>query len=340
MNKIKEFFAKKGVELSPRVYFITTTSTMTLGFFASLIIGLILSEIGRRAGISVLSEIGATAISLTGAAIGVAVAYALKAPPLVLFAAVVVGAIGFNHGNVVGAWLAALVAVEIGKLVSKSTKIDIIIPPISVLLAGYGVAYLVGPPLDLVMTNIGNFLMWATDLQPLLMGIIIGAVMGIVLTSPISSAAIAIAIGLSGLAAGAAVAGGAAQMVGFAAASFRENKIGGLISQGLGTAMIQFPNILKNPKIWIPVTLASAIGGGLSTTLFQMENIPGGAGMGTSGLVGQFGALSAMEGVATQTVLLQIGLLHFVIPAALTLLFTEIMRKKGWIKLGDMKVGD
>ena len=338
MNKVKEFLTKKGVELSPRTYFIGTTGMMTLGFFSSLIIGLILREIGGLTGIDVLVEIGGIAQSLTGAAVGVAIAHALKAPPLVLFSAAIAGTMGNSYGGIVGAWLAALVAVEIGKLVSKSTKIDIIVTPVTVLLVGYGVAIAVGPPMDWVMTNVGSFLMWATELQPLLMGAIIGAAMGIILTSPISSAAIAIMISLSGPAAGAAVAGGAAQMMGFAVASFRENKVGGLFSQGLGTAMLQFPNIIKNPKIWLPTTIASAIGGLLATTLFSMEANRYAAGMGTSGLVGQFGTLAEMGYSAD--VFLRIGALHFVIPAAISLVLTEFMRKKGWIRLGDMKIGD
>ena len=338
MTKIRAFLKKKGVEPSPRLYFVGTTATMTLGLFSSLIIGLILHEIGSRTGIPVLAQIGTTAMSLTGAAIGVAVAHALKAPPLVLFAAVIVGAIGNSYGSIVGAWLAALVAVEAGKLVSKSTKIDIIITPVAVLLVGYAVAYAVGPPMDWFMRSVGDFLLWATELQPLLMGIIIAAVMGMILTSPISSAAIAMMIGLSGLAAGAAAAGTAAQMIGFAIAGYRENKLSGLISQGLGTSMMQFPNIIKNPKIWIPATSASAIVGGLSTTVFSMQNNAMGAGMGTSGLVGQFNTLTVMG--FTNDVLLRIGLLHFIIPAVLALIFSEFLRKKGWIKPGDMKINE
>ena len=333
-----EFAKRQGIEPSPRLYFIGTTSTMTLGFFSSLVIGLILTEIGNGLNVSFLVEIGGVAMSLTGAAVGAAVAYALKAPPLVLFATVIVGFMGNVSGGIVGAWLAALLACEIGKLVSKTTKIDIIITPVVVLLVGYALASAVGPPMDWFMTSVGEFLLWATELQPLLMGVIIAAAMGMILTSPISSAAIAIMINLSGLAAGAAAAGTAAQMIGFAVASYRENKVSGLISQGLGTAMIQFPNVLKNPRIWIPATLASAIAGGLSTMVFRMENIPTGAGMGTSGLVGQFGALNAMG--YTPNVFLRIGLLHFVLPAIMALVFAEFMRKKGWIKPGDMKIGD
>jgi len=338
MKKIKEFLTKKGVDLSPRTYFIGTTGMMTLGFFSSLIIGLILREIGGLTGIDVLVEVGGIAQSLTGAAVGVAIAHTLKAPPMVLFAAAIAGTMGNSYGGIVGAWLAALIAVEIGKLVSKSTKIDIIVTPVTVILVGYGVAIAVGPPMDWFMTNVGSFLMWATELQPLLMGTIIGAVMGIILTSPISSAAIAIMISLSGPAAGAAVAGGAAQMMGFAVASFRDNKVGGLFSQGLGTAMLQFPNIIKNPRIWIPTIIASAAGGALATTLFSMQANRYAAGMGTSGFVGQFGTLAEMGYSAD--VFLRIGALHFVIPAVISLVLTEIMRKKGWIKPGDMKIGD
>ena len=333
---MKNFLQKKDIVFSFRRYFVETMGIMTLGIFSSLIIGVILQEIGYRAGIDFLFNAGGFARGATGYAIGVAVAYGLKAPPLVLFASAVSGYVGFINGGVVGAMVAAILGAELGKLVSKETKVDIIVTPVVTILVGVGTALLVGPPIDHFMSAIGSFIMWATELMPALMGGIVAVVMGMTLTSPISSTAIALAIGLEGLAAGAAVAGGAANMIGFAVSSYRENKVGGLLSQGLGTAMLQLPNIMKNPLIWIPPIVASVFAGIVSAAVFGMHNTPVGAGMGTSGFVGQFGTLYAMG--YTRNVFMQIGVVHFLIPAVVSLAVSEFMRKKGWIKFGDMKL--
>ncbi len=331
-----KFLQKKEIEISFKRYFVDALSFMALGLFSTLIIGLIISELGSKIGVEELVTIGTYAKSATGAGIGVAIAYALKAPPLVLFSSAVVGLAGNELGGPAAAYISVILGAEFGKLISKSTFIDIIITPVVTIVTGVAVAMYVGPVIGSFMTWLGEVILWATELMPFLMGIIVSVVMGIVLTLPISSAALSIMLGLSGIAAGAAAAGCSAQMVGFAVASYRENKINGLLSQGLGTSMLQMPNIMKNPRIWIPPTLASAITGPISTVVFKMQNIPTGAGMGTSGLVGQFGALSAMG--YTNEVYIQIALVHFILPAIFTLIFSEIMRKKGWIKFGDMQL--
>ena len=333
---MKKFFAKKDVRLSFRRYCVDAMGAMTLGLFSSLIIGLILTEIGSRAGVEFLVTMGGWARGATGYAIGVAVAFGLKAPPLVMFAAAAVGFAGNYLGGPAGAFIAACVGTEFGKIISKETKVDIIVTPVVTLVSGFAVAIAVGPPIQWLMDAIGGFIMWSTELMPVLMGGLVALVMGITLTSPISSAAISIVLGLEGIAAGAAVAGGAANMIGFAVASFRENKVGGLVSQGLGTSMLQLPNIMKNPRIWVPAMVASIAGGIVSAAVFGMENIPTGGGMGTSGLVGQFGALTVMG--YTPGVFMQIGLVHFLMPAVISLVVSEFMRKKKWIKFGDMKL--
>jgi len=336
MKALKAFLAKKDIEFSLNRYGIQAMGAMTLGLFASLIIGSILREIGTRLNIPILVEMGAGAMGATGFAVGMAVAYGLKAPPLVLFASAAVGFAGNYLGGIPGAFLAAVIGAEFGKAISKETPIDIIITPTVTIVTGFLTAMLVGPPINEFVVAIGQFIMWATELAPLAMGAIIAVVMGMILTAPISSAALAIMLDLHGIAAGAAVAGCAANMIGFAVSSYRENKINGLLSQGLGTSMLQFPNIIKNPRIWIPPIVASAIGGGVSAAVFGMENIPTGAGMGTSGLVGQFGALTAMG--YSPAVFGQIAIVHFVLPAVISLVVSEWMRKKQWIKFGDMEV--
>ena len=333
---MRSFLQRKDVIISFRRYAIEAMGAMTLGLFASLIMGLILSEIGSRLGFEWLAQMGAWASGATGFAIGVAVAFGLKAPPLVMFSSAAVGFAGFSLGGPAGALIAAILGTEIGKLIAKETKVDIIVTPALTLISGMSVAILVGPPIQIVMTALGEFVMWATELMPALMGGLVAAVMGIILTSPLSSAAIAIVLGLEGIAAGAAVAGTAANMVGFAVSSYRENKINGLISQGLGTSMLQLPNVMKNPKIWIPPIIASIAAGIVSAAVFGMENTPTGAGMGTSGLVGQFGAFTAM-GFSAGT-LVQVIVVHFIIPAVISLIVSEFMRKKGWIQFGDMSL--
>lgn len=333
---MKSFLATRNIEFSMRRYGVDALNFMALGLFSSLIVGLILKTIGAWAGLPWLVAVGTQAQGVMGAAIGVGVAYALKAPPLVLLASVATGTAGAALGGPVGCFIAAAVGAECGKLVSKTTPVDIIVTPAVTLTAGVAVAQFIGPAIAAMMTEIGALIMWAVELQPLLMGMVVAVLMGIILTLPISSAAIAIALSLSGLAAGAATVGCCAQMVGFAVMSFKENRWAGLLSQGLGTSMLQMPNIVKNPKIWIPPIVASAVLGPVATLGFQMSNIPSGAGMGTSGLVGQVGTINAMGNAPA--VWLAIGLLHFVLPALITLAVAGLCRRRGWIKAGDLKL--
>ena len=333
---IKAFLAERNIELSLRRYGVDALNFMALGLFGSLIIGLILKSVGTWLGLTWLVEVGTQAQGAMGAAIGVGVAYALKAPPLVLLASTSTGLAGAALGGPVGCFIAAAVGAECGKLVSRLTPVDIIVTPATTIMVGMAAAQFVGPWVSAMMTEIGAVVMWAVEFQPILMGMLVSVLMGILLTLPVSSAAIAIALSLSGMAAGAATVGCCAQMVGFAVMSFKENRWAGLFSLGLGTSMLQMPNIVKNPRIWIPPIVASAILGPIATVGFQMSNIPSGAGMGTSGLVGQVGTLNAMG--STPMVWAGIVLLHFVLPALLTLAVAALLRRKGWIKDGDLKL--
>ncbi|MDZ5472561.1 PTS sugar transporter subunit IIC [Bacillus sp. 31A1R] len=333
---MKSFLQKKGVTLSAKVYFIDALSSMALGLFSSLIIGLIIQTIGNQLGVIFLTDIGTKAMGLYGAAIGVAVAYGLNAPPLVLFAAIVSGAAGAELGGPAGSFVAALISTEIGKLISKETKIDIIVTPFTTIFVGYTVAATIGPGINYLIKGLGSIIMWGTEQRPIVMGVVVAVLMGLALTAPISSAAIALMLDLHGLAAGAATIGCAAQMVGFAVISFRENRWGGLIAQGLGTSMLQVPNIVRNPLILIPPTVAGALLAPIGTTIFLMENNAAGAGMGTSGLVGQIMTLTTMG--FSGNVFFKIALLHFVGPLVISLLLSEYMRKKGWIKKGDLSI--
>lgn len=336
-SKFKAFLRKKNIEISVQRYLIEALGTMAQGLFASLLIGTILNTIGKQANIPFLSEtVWPIASQMTGAAIGVAVAYALKAPPLVLFASTITGAAGNALGGPAGAFLAALVGAEFGKLVSKETKVDIIVTTGVTILVGVLVGTVVGPVIGGFMTATGELIMYATELQPFLMGIIVSVVVGITLTLPISSAALCMMLGLSGIAAGAATAGCCAQMVGFAFLSFKENRWGGVAAQGLGTSMLQVPNLVRNPRLWIPPTLVAAITGPMATVLFKMENSPMGAGMGTSGLVGLIETLNTMGGGLN--VWLGILILYIAIPTVLTPIIGSVMKKKGWIKDGDLKL--
>lgn len=346
MNKIKDFLKKKDVELSAKRYFIDAMGSMALGLFSTLLIGTIFSTLAKYTGWELLSEIAAFAQGATGAALGVAIASSLKAPPLVLLSAAVVGVMGNGLGmsfvvdgadkpvtaGPAGAFVVVIIAVELGKLVSKETHIDILVTPVTTIFSGMLIAKLVCPAISYAMYWLGVFINTATEMQPLVMGIIISAVVGIVLTLPISSAALCAMIGISGLAGGAAAVGCCAQMVGFAVISFRENKWAGLVAQGLGTSMLQMGNICKNICIWIPATLASMITGPMSTLLFKLECTGVSAGMGTCGLVGPLGIFSEMGSSS----LLGIVLLCFVVPAVLSWVFAEILRKIGWIKDGDL----
>lgn len=337
----RAFLKRKNVEISAKRYFITALSYMTYGLFASLIIGSILNQIGLKLDLPLLTDtIWPAARAMTGPAIAVAIAYGLEAPPLVIFASTLTGAVGGALGGPVGAFLAAVVGTELGKLVSKETKIDILITPSVTIIAGCMVGAWVGPHINTFMTAFGQMIVSATELHTIPMSIIVAVLMGMALTLPISSAAIGIMLGLSGLAAGAATAGCAAQMIGFAVISFKENGWSGLFSQGIGTSMLQMPNIVRNWRIWIPSIVASAILGPLATVAFKMQNTAIGSGMGTSGFVGQFGTVEAMEalGFTAGEIYLPIVLVHFILPAIITLLIATVLRKFGWIKENDLKL--
>ncbi len=346
------FFKRKDIEISAKRYLQDALSAMALGLFASLLIGVIFDTIGVQTanifgdnGISAFFvEIGAEAKAYMGAAIGAAVAWSLKAPPLVMFTSVVVGMMGANmtgfgievSGGPAGAFIAVALGAEFGKMVSKETKVDILVTPAVTLIIGAIGAKLIGSAIGWCMLKLGELIMTATEWQPFVFGIVISVVVGLALTAPISSAALCIMLDLSGLAAGAATAGCCAQMVGFAAASYKENGIGGLVAQGIGTSMLQISNIIKNPWILLPATLAGAVTGPFSTCIFGMTNIAVGAGMGTSGLVGQIGTFTDM-GFSFDT-LWKVLLIQIILPAVITLLIDRLLRKAGKIKDGDYKL--
>lgn len=352
MAKIKEFLKRKDIEFSLKRYGIDALGAMAQGLFASLLVGTILSTIGKQFSIDFLVEIGNFASAVKGSAMAIAIGYALKAPPLVLFS---LAAVGYSADTLGGAGgplavlFIAIIAAEIGKAVSKETKLDILVTPVTTIIVGCGLSMICAGYIGTAASAVGNAIMWATELHPFLMGMIVSAIVGIALTLPISSAAICGALSLTGLAGGAAVAGCCAQMVGFAVMSFKENKWGGLVSQGLGTSMLQMGNIVKNPRIWIPPTLASIITGPIATCVFklQMNGTAISSGMGTCGLVGQIGvytgwindiAAGTKEAITTFD---WIGLIaiSFVLPAILSVIFCEILRKIGWIKENDLKLG-
>ena len=345
------FLKKKDIEISAHRYLIDAMSAMAQGLFASLLIGTILSTLGTQLGIPFLDQVGSFAKSAAGPAMAVGIGYALHAPQLVLFSLIAVGAASNTMGGAGGplaVYIIAIIACECGKLVSKETKVDIIVTPAVTIIVGGALSILIAPYIGKAASAVGSFIMWATELQPFFMGMLVSAVVGIALTLPISSAAICSALGLVGLAGGAAVAGCCAQMVGFAVMSFRDNGVGGLVSQGLGTSMLQMSNIIKNPKIWIPPILTSVITGPMATCLFRMQNNgPAVAsGMGTCGLVGQIGVYTGwVSDVASGAKAAITGmdwtgmiLICFVLPAVLSLVFCEIERKLGWIKEGDLKL--
>lgn len=332
-------------------YFIDAMSAMAQGLFASLLIGTIISTLGTQLGIPVLDEIGGYAKSAAGPAMAVAIGYALQAPPLVLFSLVAVGGAANTLGGAGGplaVLVLAIVAAELGRLVSRRTKIDIIVTPLVTIFSGCGLAYLIAPYIGAAASSVGSLIMWATELQPFLMGIIVSVVVGVALTLPISSAAICAALGLTGLAGGAAVAGCCAQMIGFAVISFRENGWGGFFAQGIGTSMLQVPNIIKNPRIWIAPTLASAITGPIATCVFglQMNGDAIASGMGTCGFVGQIGVYTGWladiaagaKASITATDWVGLMLICFILPALLSLVFDLVLRKLNWVKPGDMKL--
>ncbi|WP_062109729.1 PTS transporter subunit IIC [Bacillus niameyensis] len=334
---MKNFLQKKGIHLTAKAYLIDALSYMALGLFSSLIIGLIIKTIGQEVKWPLLVEMGELAMGLMGPAIGAAIAVGLGAPPLVIFAAVVTGAAGAAlGGGPAGSYVAALISVEIGKLISKETKVDIIVTPFVTIFTGFLVAKFIGPSLGKFLTLFGSWIVWATEQKPIMMGILVATLMGLALTAPISSAAIAIMLDLSGLAAGAATIGCCAQMIGFAVSSYRENKIGGLLAIGIGTSMLQVPNIIRYPLILIPPTVAGIILAPIATTIWPMTSNAEGAGMGTSGFVGQIMTFQTMG--FSSTVLMQVVVLHIIAPAVISLLISEFMRKRGWIKPGQMLI--
>lgn len=351
MERWTAFLKRKDIVFSVKRYGIEALGAMAQGLFASLLIGTIISTLGEQIGSEVLITVGGYAKAATGPAMAAAIGYALKCPPLVLFSLIAVGEAANALGGA-GGPLAVLVvtifAAEFGKAVSKETKVDIIVTPCVTILVGTLLSMWWAPAIGAAASSVGNAIMWATELQPFFMGIIVSVVVGIALTLPISSAAICAALGLTGLAGGAAVAGCCAQMIGFAVMSFRENKWGGLFAQGIGTSMLQMGNIVKNPRIWLPPILASAITGPISTCLFQlkMNGAAVASGMGTCGLVGQIGVYTGWvqdvaNGAKTAiTAMDWIGLLLicFVLPAVLTLIFAAPMRKMGWILEDDLKL--
>ena len=351
MERWMAFLKRKDILFSVKRYGIEALGAMAQGLFESLLIGTIISTLGEQMGSEVLIAVGGYAKAATGPAMAAAIGYALKCPPLVLFSLIAVGEAANALGGA-GGPLAVLVvtifAAEFGKAVSKETKVDIIVTPCVTILVGTLLSMWWAPAIGAAASSVGNAIMWATELQPFFMGMIVSVVVGIALTLPISSAAICAALGLTGLAGGAAVAGCCAQMIGFAVMSFRENKWGGFFAQGIGTSMLQMGNIVKNPRIWLPPILASAITGPISTCLFQMK-MNGAAvasGMGTCGLVGQIGVYTGWvqdvaNGAKTAiTAMDWIGMLLicFVLPAVLTLIFAAPMRKMGWILEDDLKL--
>ncbi len=335
-GKFIDFVHKKGVTLSPKEYLITAMNALAMGLFPSLLIGTIFATLGDRLGIPFFLQAAEFAKTATGPVLGVAIAYSLGAPTLVMLSAAAVGFAGNALGDNVGVYLAALVATELGKLVSKETSMDILVTPAVTILSGVAVAVLLGPAVAALMTALGDLIMYATELRPVLMGAIVSVIVGLALTLPISSAALCIMLGLSGVAAGAATAGCCAHMVGYAVMSFRENRWSGLVAQGLGSSALQMGNIMKNPLTLIPPTLASVVTGPLASALFKLENIPAAAGMGTCGLVGPLGMLTVMEPSAR--FFTGLALICFVLPALFTLLFAWPMRKLGWIRSEDLKL--
>ena len=365
MEKLRAFLKRKDIVFSAKRYFIDAMGAMAQGLFCTLLVGTILNTLGQQFHIGFLNAvivtlgkgdgavsytIGGLCSAMVGPGMAVAIARALNAPPLVLFSLIPVG-FATNYMGDAGGPLAvlfvAIVAAELGKAVSKETKIDILVTPIVTVLVGVGFAALIAAPVGAAASAVGQAIMWATELQPFFMGIIVSVVIGVALTLPISSAAICAALGLTGLAGGAAVAGCCAQMVGFAVMSFRENRWGGLAAQGLGTSMLQMGNIVRNPRIWIPPTLAAATGP-VATCLFRLEmnGAPVSSGMGTCGLVGQIGVYtgwvndvaSGAKAAVTGMDWLGLVLISFVLPAVLTWLIAIPLRKWGWIKDGDLKL--
>ena len=351
MSKIKDFLKRKNIEFTAKRYGIDALGAMAQGLFASLLVGTILSTLGSQLSIAIFTELGDFAKAVSGPAMAVAIGHALKAPPLVLFSLAAVGWASNSLGGAGGplaVLLITIVAAELGKAVSKETKVDILVTPLTVIISGGLLAHFCAPAIGITASYVGNVIMWATEQQPFVMGIIVSVIVGIALTLPISSAAICAALSLTGLAGGAAVAGCCAQMVGFAVMSFKENRWGGLVAQGIGTSMLQMGNIVKNPKIWIAPTLTCAITGPIATCIFKME-MNGAAissGMGTCGFVSQIGVYTGwLSDIANGTKeaitafdWAGLVLICFVLPAVITPLIALPLRKIGWIKENDLKL--
>ena len=351
MEKLKGFLKRKDIVFSAKRYGIDAMGAMAQGLFASLLIGTILATIGEQLNIALLVQIGGYFKAATGPAMAVAIGFALKSPPLVLFSLAGVGVAANTLGGAGGplaVFVVTVVAAEFGKAVSKETKVDILVTPGVTALVGGLMAICTAPAIGAAANAVGAAVMWATELQPFFAGIIVSVLVGMALTLPISSAAICAALGLTGLAGGAAVAGCCAQMIGFAVMSFKENRWGGLVAQGLGTSMLQMGNIIKNPRVWIPPTLASAITGPLATCVFQlkMNGAALASGMGTCGFVGQIGVYtgwvndvaSDAKAAITATDWMALLLICFVLPAVLTWLIALPLKKIGWIKDNDLKL--
>lgn len=353
MNTLKKYLNR---------IFIDGLSGMATGLFSTLIVGTIIQQIGTLMGGNIgnfIYLIGKMASAVTSAGIGVGVAHKFKESPLVILSAATAGMVGgfaskilagsfltetgavllSGPGEPLGAFIAAYIGIEIGHLLSGKTKIDIILTPLVTILSGSAVGLLVGPPISSFMISLGNLVNWGTEQQPFLMGIIVSVLMGMILTLPISSAALGVILNLSGLAAGAATVGCCCNMVGFAVASYRENKLGGLLAQGIGTSMLQVPNIVRKPIIWLPAILSSAILGPVGTMILHMTNNATGSGMGSAGFVGQLMTWQVMtQTEGAMIVLIKILLIQFLLPAIVTLVISEFMRRKNWIKYGDMKL--
>ena len=354
MENVKAFLQRKNIVISAKRYGIDALGAMAQGLFCSLLIGTIIKTLGLQLGVQYLTDIGVYAMSVSGPAMAVAIGYALKADPMVLFSLAAVGWAANAEGGAGGplaVLIIAIVAAECGKAVSKETKVDILVTPAVTILIGVALAKLIAPPIGTAASAFGTIIDNATKLQPFWMGIAVSVLVGVALTLPISSAAICSVLGLTGLAGGAAVAGCCAQMVGFAVMSFKENRWGGLVSQGLGTSMLQMPNIVKNPRIWIAPTLASAITGPIATCVFKLEmnGAPINSGMGTCGLCGQIGVWTGWLAPSEEAIAkgaaaiaptgfdwLGLVLICFVLPAILAPAINQVCRKLGWVKDGDL----
>lgn len=350
-SKLGKFLERKNVVISWKRYFIDAMGAMASGLFASLLIGTIIATLGQQLGVQILIDMGTYAKSVSGPAMAVAIGYALNSPNLVLFSMLAIGAAANSLGGAGGplaVLVIAIVAAEVGKMVSKETKVDILVTPLVTIGVGVLLSVAVAPYIGICASSLGKLIMWATELHPFMMGMLVSVIVGIALTLPISSAAICAALSLTGLAGGAAVAGCCAQMVGFAVMSFKENKWGGLVSQGLGTSMLQMGNIVKNPRIWIAPILTSAITGPIATCVFrmQMNGEAIASGMGTCGLVGQIGVYTGWlkdieagtKSAITAMDWISLLLICIVLPAVLTFVFGQIERKLGWIKENDLKL--